>query len=197
MGYEYFEPERTWSWEELDELTGHVEGVPTWNMKAYMETVRLGYDTVIYDPLDYAQFVKAPKEYIRNKFSHSYAEETFRSSDMDRAVRDSLELLGMEGLPLYGRSYELSEYKHLLDSGYLALTWVDSAVVCGVEGECWPHFILAYAYDDKGIYAHDPGGDDPEGQMPDRFIDWDTFEAANKINDKGERGELLAFRKIK
>ncbi|MCB9965908.1 MAG: hypothetical protein H6855_07515 [Rhodospirillales bacterium] len=85
MGYEYFTPEKKWLWEELDLLTGHKPELTTWTMKSYIETERLGYDVVIYDPLDYVQFAAAPKEYIEEKFSPAYAEETFKMSDMDQA----------------------------------------------------------------------------------------------------------------
>lgn len=195
MGYEYFNPEKSWAWQELDELTGHKEGLTTWNMKAYIETAKMGYDVVVYDPLDYAEFVKRPKEYITEKFSPAYAEETFRLSDMEQAVADAKELLATQGLNLHARSYNLDEYKKLLDDGYLVATWVDGAVVYGKANKCWPHFILTHGYDDKGIIAHDPGGEDLINQQPNRHIAWDIFEKANKMNDKGERGEILAFRK--
>lgn len=197
MGYEYFNPDKEWSWEELDDLTGHVEGLLTWNMKGYIETAKMGYDVVVYDPLDYVEFVKRPKEYISEKFNPAYAEENFRLSDITRAVADAKDLLATKGLNIYPRSYELDEYRNLLDSGYLVTTWVDGAILYGWTNRCWPHSILVFGYDENGIVAHDPGGEDVANQKPNRHIAWDVFETANKINDKSERGEILAFRKVR
>lgn len=195
MGFEYFDPERKWTWDALDELTGHVEGLLTWNMRLYCEVAKLGFDTVIFDPMDFEALVENPDAYIRDAFSPEYAEETISLSDMDRAVQDARDLLAADGVDLHARSYQLDEYKALLDDGYVCATWVDSAVYMKMDKECWPHFILVYGYDANGIWAHDPGGADTGGQMPQRFIDWDMFEKANKINDHGERGEMIAFRK--
>lgn len=197
MGYEYFSPDRPWSWAELDALTGHIEGLTTWNMRAYIETSRLGYDVVVFDPLDYKQLAENPKTYILKTFSPEYAETTFRMSDMGQVVEDSKALLDAHALNLVSRSYGLDEFRTLLDDGYLIATWVDMAITNEIAGQCYPHFILVYGYDDEGVFAHDPGGMDISSHVPDRHIEWGLFERANKINDKGERGEALAFRKTK
>ncbi len=196
MGFEYLNPEKKWTWEELDKLTGHVPGLTTWMMKAYIETSKLGYDVIIYDPLDYAAFVKDPKAYISKKFSKEYADVTFEMSDMKRVVTDAKALLEQQDLLLYPKNYTLEEYKKLLDEKYLCITWVDMAITNGLKGGCVPHVILAYGYDRAGIHAHDPGYIDPDSRQPHRFISWELFEKANKMNAQGECGEMLAFRLI-
>ena len=52
----------------------------------------------------------------------------------------------------------------------------------------------------EGVYPHhlqgvcqDPGGKRDVSHQPNRHIDWALFEKANKMNDKGERGEMMAF----
>lgn len=194
MGYEYFNPEKIWSWEELDELTGHVPGLTTWNMKGYIGTKKLGYDVIVYDSMDYNAFVLDPHEYISKKFNPAYAEETFRLSNMEQAVADAKALLKMKNFPLYSRSYTLDEFRALLDQGYVCATWVDGAIVYNNADKCWPHFILVHSYDKTGIYAHDPGGTVSGGMMKNRHIPWDLFEKANKMNEEGERGEMMAFK---
>jgi hypothetical protein len=195
MAFEYFNPDKKWSWQEMDSLTGHKPGLMSWNMKAYYETFRLGYDVVIYDPVDFVEFVKDPVNYFRAKFSPAYAEEVFGQTDIPQAVIDAKELLKEKDISLHSRSYELNEFQDLLAHDYLCATWVDMAVTNQVEGECWPHFILAYGYDDRGIWVHDPGGSKERSHMPHRHISWSLFEKANKINVEGERGEMMAFKR--
>lgn len=194
MGFEYFNPEKIWTWEELDSLTSHREGITTWNMRGYIETSNLGYDVVIYDPIDYAQFVEDPEGYISRAFSPAYAEETLRLSDLPQAIEDAKLLLKQKNLNLHARSYTLEEYKNLLNNGYFIATWVSSMALNGNDDECAGHFILVFKYDVNGIYAHDPGGENPENMIPNRFIAWDIFERANKMNDQGDRGEIMAFK---
>ncbi len=197
MGYEFFEPNKTWTWNELDELSGHREGVVTWNMRLYVETAKMGYDTIIYDPLDYQQILEDFESYNYEKFSPEHAKLNIEMSDVPQVMADAKLLIdNLDKLKLHQGSYSTEEYKALLDQGYLIYTWVDQCMYVDSKRGFWPHSILVYGYNDEGVMAHDPGGiNEPQFQKPNILIEWDYFNKAIQMNEKGETGEIIAFKK--
>lgn len=194
MGFEYFYPQTLWSIPELDCLSAHVPGQTTWLMRTYLETANLGYDVIIYDPVDYAALSKNPQAYMEEKFPDEYAEFNVQMSDMTGVMVDARALVNAHNLKLFPQSYTQETLRSLLRQGYLCITWVDQAKTNQLRDKFVPHVILVYRADDQGIYAHDPGMIDAESQMPNRFINWDLLERANKMNDQGETGEMMAFK---
>jgi len=199
MGFEYFDPEKTWTWDELDTLSGHREGLTTWNMRIYLETAKLGYDTVIFDPIDYRKLNEDFEGYIRDTFSPDYAKETLRLSDALQVKADTdLLLPNFDDISICQKSYTIDEYKDLLDQDYLIATWVDMAVYSDIIQEFCAHFILVHSYDENGVIAHDPGlGSQPGTQIRNNHIKWDVFNKAIQMNTQGETGEMIAFKKEK
>ncbi len=191
---EYFHPEKSWSLQDLEELTGKKEGLTTWPMRLYTGLPRLGYELVVYDPTDYRRLAEDPHQYISEFFSKEYAEETFKMSDMDSVLKDTQALLSAGTEFIHQERYGLEDMKRLLDDGYVLVTWVDHAKIWGKKDAFWAHDILIYDYEGDTFYANDPGGDDPAYRQQQKPIPGIVLDQATRMNERGDRGELRAFR---
>ena len=193
MTLEHFTPAKSWTWEELCEMTGKEPGLHTWPTRIYAELQDSDYDSVIYDCFEYGAFSLNPETYLREKFSPEYAQEAITYSNIPAILKDVSRLLANKNIRMHRENYDAEDVKRLIEDGYLIIAWVDHAKIWKLENQCNPHYVLVYGYDDHGVIMHDPGGDEDTRQSA-LHVSWDAFFDANKMNAEGETGEMLAIR---
>ncbi len=194
MGYEFFHPEKSWTWEALDDLSGKIPGKYAWYMRLYIATAALGYDVVVYDIVDYPAFIKDAKGYLKANYGAGRAEDILKNSVMDVVVEDARELLVTDGVTIHQKNYGFDDLKTLLDEGYLLLTMVDEAILAGVEDRAISHSILIHGYDDDGFIVHNPGVKSLDSGEANQHIAYDLFRRACTLNERGDTGKLMAFK---
>jgi hypothetical protein len=158
---EYFNPDKTWSWEELEELSRKREGASTWHMGFLANLGKLGYEVVCIENFNLEQFVANPSEYMKlNRTQESY-EWVMRTMDFDAEVESSKLLLKAQDegqAELHYRNHTIEDIKHYLSKGYLLCYWVDGRKLQSREGYSG-HFITLYGLEDNDhVRAHDSGG---------------------------------------
>ena len=194
MGYEYFQPEKSWEWEELDTLSGKIEGLYAWYMRLYMETKNLGYDVIVYDIVDYPAFAAYAEIYLFANYSEGRAKDILAHSDMAAVTKDARELCARTDIEIHQKSYDFDILRDLLDQGYVLLTMVDDAVIHGLSDRTISHSILIYDYDEQGVVVHNPGVKSLDTAVESQHISYDLFQKACTLNDRGDTGKMMAFK---
>lgn len=200
MALSYFHPDRDWPFARMDEFCGAVPGKYTWPYKPLIELSDLGFDIVTYSTFDTVAFLENPEAYLTLKYGAAGCKDNFENSDMDAVLKQAqiyLEHLNAGKIKRHNANYTPRNLRQLIDDGYLAVIWVNSAKLNGEDGYTG-HFILVHDYDGSDFIAHDPGGNDadgkPENQIPDRRIQDDALIAAASPRVAGETSILIAIK---
>lgn len=170
---EYFEPDGDWGFDKLDKLTGFREGMLTWPMKGHLEIAKMGYDTVVFDSMDFAYFAARPHECMVELYGEASADLYQKKSDIPQAVIDARNLVEQSNADLRTDLPNRQNLEALLEDGYLCICHVDQAIIRGSEDQ-GDHFILVFDADQSGVTAHNPGPP-PEA---DQKLSWKIFETA-------------------
>ncbi len=198
----YFEPDKYWSWEEMDELCEYEKGKATWDTFAiYNLTSKMGYECLTYDDFNHKAFSENPKEYLSKVYDEEFTEWCYENSNIALAVKyaENIALNKNNLITIQQKSYTLDDLKNLISKNFLICAWVDSNILSRrSSGEVNGHFILIYNIDDKYIYFYNPGGilpeSDPEtSRLPNQKEPIKHFFKACTVN--GRTGSLNAYRK--
>ena len=184
MVLEYFRPERSYTWSELDTLTAHT-GDSTWPMAGALFCQSLGFAVTWIDGFDLAEFTRRGYEYLRSYYGQAIADTQRRHSDLDQERRFAGEVV--ERLAPQVRVPTRDDLKSCIVVG--------SPVICNVNGRALSrqqgymgHFVVVYGIGEDGVQLHDPG----LPPAPDRCVDWATFDDAWSYPDRRYRN-LLAL----
>lgn len=194
MALEHFNPDKSWQWGELDALTGKESGCTSWTPRTYVELNKMSYDVVIYDHIDYQTLTQDPEKYFTEKFSAEYAAITLKLTNMPMLMRDINDLAAAKDIELHQENYDDAIIKDHIRNGYLVIAWVDRKKIHDAPGECYPHYVLIYDFDDAGVFMHDSGDENENTHVPSLHVPWEKLNIANKMNEQGEVGEAFAFR---
>lgn len=200
MALTHFFPEQPFSITDMDALCGAVEGKGTWPYLPVTKLTDMGLKTVTYDVFDTEQFVKSPVAYLHEFYGAEMAQYAIESSDMDLAVAQAqtyIDYLNLNKLSIIKSYHNADILRGLLDDGYLINLWVNSRILNNKDGLVG-HFILVHGYEGKNFIAHDPGGNDENGnavdQYPHRIISEDKLYAACCVK-AGETDTLIAIKR--
>ncbi len=188
---EYFEPETTWSWQELYDFCNKREGLATWPQHAMVNIIERGYELRSMITYDDAAFVKDPEGYLIEFMGEEAAAWSIENSDMENAVAITKKLLSYEGKhEEFLRLPTVEDIKQALDDGYLLHVSLNSRRLNKREGYVG-HAILVYAYDEKHFYAQDSGP--PE--IAERAISYEDMMDAGMCPDRSNVLGFIAYRK--
>lgn len=200
MALSHFYPEQDFSHTEMDVLCGAVEGKGTWPYLPVTKLSDMGLKIVTYDMFDTEKFVKSPVTYLHEFYEAGTAQYCIENSDIDLVVAQAqtyLDHLKLNKLSTIKSYHNPDILRGLLDDGYLINLWVNSRALNNQDGFSG-HFILVYGYDGKNFMAHDPGGNDENGnaidQYPHRIISEDALYTACCIK-AGETDTLIAIKR--
>ena len=85
----YFCPDKDYSWEELDKLSGKRVGKWTWPLYAIGQLNDAGFETEIMEDFDYLKFIEAPNKYLLDRFGAQAGNEQIVNSDISHEVEVS------------------------------------------------------------------------------------------------------------
>ena len=197
MILEYFFSHKTYTFEEMDDFCGAIPNKYTWTYKPVIELNKLGLDIQVYCNFDTKKFIQNPEKYLLEIYGEKGADDSINNSNIPSALeqaKDYMILLKSGEIEEKQESFTPSTLRHLLDQDYMICLWVNYRKLNGKEGYVG-HFILVHNYDDNGFVAHDPGGDDVEGQIKNRYISENLLIDAASPVTIGETSDLIAVRK--
>lgn len=200
MMFSSFLPEQEWSFTQMDDFCGATPGKYTWSFRPLSLLNDHGLDVVFYTTFDADAFVAAPETYLLEKKGAEGQAVAIKNSDMAAVVsqaRDYIKIRNTGGISEINEYYTPEILRALLSDGYLVNLWVNSRRLNGADGTAG-HYILVYDFDDKGFFAHDPGGNQPDGsplnQFKARYIeDSKLIDAVSRLV-YGQTDDLIAVR---
>jgi len=132
MVLEYFQPEKVWTWEELEKLTNKKPDMWTWPMVGLMNVQKFGYEVIAVDNFDYQQFVDKGLQYIEDSFGKDVAQMQDKHTDIHQAVDESKAYISSN--IHITRPATLDDIRHYLNNGYLVMADVNLKKLNGEPG---------------------------------------------------------------
>ena len=171
MLLKYFEPEKDFTWEELETITAKVEGMSTWKSAMWIWLKEHDYDLHIIESFDARRFIAEGNAYLIDEFGEETATWQIKMSDIPQERRLYKELL--EKVPLDNREPLVKDIKTYIDNGYLVCASINSRKLAHQDGYVG-HSVVVTGYDDTTITLNNPGLPAAEGQV----VSEEAFNAA-------------------
>jgi len=199
--FEFFQPNKKWTWAQLEKLTNMRPKSPTWPMGFLSKLNKHGYEAVVIEKFDYKQFAVTPKNYLDHYFSKEQLVYVYKGLDIEQEVKASQAMIKAEDaghIQLLKRNSTAADIKKYLNEGYLIIHWVNSRALMQREGNVG-HFVLLYdMFDEKTVTLHDSGGVrglPPKGQ-PVGMAEWkvNIQHLLKSATDDGKTGGFYAIR---
>lgn len=182
----YFLPTRTFSFRQLEWMTGFKKGLWTWPMRGVLSMMDLGFTVRDIEDFDYAEVGRDAKTYLCTIYGEKTAKEQIANSDIPREERAASEFAS-RALPEL-RIPEMKDIEILLNDGYLVLCLVNSKVLNGKRGYVG-HSVVLFRVSSSSVWFHDPG----LPPRPNRRVSRRIFERAwGYPNEKAKN--IIAFR---
>ncbi len=154
MVLKYFLPQKDFSFDTLDELTGQKEGLWTWPIRGLISLINMGFDIRTIQDFDVQEFIIRGLEYISDKHGPLIAREQNIHGDVEQARRDFRE--NIHRISNTTKIPTFIDLRQLLNDGYLVICNVNAKAMQHEEGY-EGHFVCVYNVDSSCIFLHDPG----------------------------------------
>jgi hypothetical protein len=171
MVLKHFEPEKDYSWEELEKVTGKVDGKWTWPISAILWFVQRGYQLKDIEIFDYKKFSLKGEEYLIEFFGEEVGREQIENSNLiqERQLAGKLAEHNLVDL----RLPSTDDIKGLLADEYLIVCNVNSMALNKKLGYVG-HAVVVTGFDSSSLIIHDPG----LPPFSDRVVSYSDFEKA-------------------
>ena len=154
MALSYFEPEHGFSYKELDEITGKLEGMWTWPTLGMIWLHERGYQLKVYSEFDYSAFAHDPEEYLNERCGEEVAQGQLAYSDV-HVEKERAKMFA--GLAIHkNKPATFAQLQKLLAEGYVLLCNVNSAALHWQPGYS-AHFVVICDITAENVILHDPG----------------------------------------
>ena len=186
----YFLPDRRFTMNELENLTGYVAGKGAWEMEELLRYPELGLEVQVILNVSYREFSERGFDYLEEIEGPDVIEWARENTgDIELEKRRAAEV-AKSGIHVF-RVPTRDDITNLLREGWLVMVAVNARKLNGEPGFAG-HRILIYGADKQGVTMHDPG---PPPQKA-RHVSWDDLERAwADPNDDAKM--LIAVRNIR
>ena len=153
---EYFS-NKSWSWEELETLTGFQKNKTAWTVKTWTTLSQQGFDINMIEEFDYKKYYDEGESYLStflNPEELSWQQEHSNISEIRPFIPEFLKTVHFEQ-----KSPTLKYIDELLDKDYLVIVQLNSSALNDDEGYI-SHAVLVYDSTEDEYIAHDPGNHD-------------------------------------
>lgn len=184
----HFEPNVSFTCEELREITGQQPGKWTWPQKTLIELHGRGYDVLDIDLFDPKEFIARGAEYLLEFYGQEVGQEQIDYTDIpyEQEMQRQCLRLGVQ----QQRMPTFVDIQCLLEQGFLVVCHVDVKKLIGKSGEHSSHTVLVYRCQENRVSFHNPGPSSAEEAGQRSYKD---FEEAWAF--AGKYTSLQAFRK--
>lgn len=186
MALAYFQPDREYSYEELDEITQKVPGKWTWPTAAMLWLMENRFELRLVEEFDYKAFAERGGDYLIDKCGQEVGQVQIENSDVEREQEIAARFV--EYAPLEYRVPTTDDIAQYLKENWVVMCNVNSSLLQGRQGYSG-HFVIIVDVDDDEVIMHDPG----LPPSPNFAVEKKVFEKAwayPSVSDKN----LLAIR---
>lgn len=171
MVLKYFQPEKEFSWEELEKITAKVDGLWTWATAGVLWMQENGFDVKNIESFDYERFIKEGNSYLLEVFGEEMGKAQIRHSDIDQERK--LARRYIKEVKLENRIPNIDDITNLLNDGYLLICNVNSVALNNAKGYAG-HSVVIKGISENKIILHDPG----LPALENREVSFKQFEKA-------------------
>lgn len=150
----FFEPNKKYSVEDLEMITGKQPEKATWEMLWSIWFVNHGYKVKHYTTFDYGAFQSKGVEYIRETYGDDAANWQAENSDLNEARGLVAEYL--EKVEVINKHPTIADIRNALEDGHMVKVGVNQRMLNDEEGYIG-HSVVVTNVNDEGIWFHDPG----------------------------------------
>ncbi|MBI4126119.1 MAG: hypothetical protein HY465_01360 [Deltaproteobacteria bacterium] len=186
MALKVFEPDRDYSYDELDTISAKLPGKWTWPTAAMLWLLKRGYDVRLIEESDYRALADRGEAYILEKCGEEVGRTQIAMSEMKQEVIFAREFAVTA--PLEVRLPTIKDFQQFLKDGSIIICNINAACLAGQAGYSG-HFVVVCEMGEKDVLLHDPG-------LPPRpwlTVTRKVFEAALGYPTKHEKN-LLAIK---
>ncbi|MBP7708188.1 C39 family peptidase [Candidatus Pacearchaeota archaeon] len=171
MVLKHFNPQRDFSWGELEKITAKAEGLWTWSTAGMVWMQKNGFEVLNVDMFDWTKFSEEGGSYLIKEYGNEVGQAQIKHSNIPQEMELAKILVKEVGIER--RIPTKEDVKKLIEEGYLVICNVNSRKLNGREGYSG-HAIVITGFDDTGFFIHDPG----LPPMENRFVEYPVFEKA-------------------
>jgi hypothetical protein len=180
-------PDRSFTYEDLDKISGKLPGKWTWPTAALLWLIDVGLEVKLIEEFDYAAFAERGGDYLIGRFGEEVGRAQIANSDIERERVLAKRFAAIA--PLEMRVPDIDDIENLLRQGSVVIVNLNSAVLEGGEGYAG-HFVVVCEVDSSMVRLHDPG----LPPRPNLKVTLERFDRAWGYPHPGDRN-LLAIRK--
>lgn len=182
----YYWPNKNYSWEELDCLSGKTKGLWTWIMAGSLWLINQGLEVRDIEIFDYNRFIEEKEKYLIFFYGEEAGKKQIKYSNLKQEIVYAKKFI--EKNLIEKRIPNKEDIIKLLKNNYLIVCSVNQQILNNKRGYIG-HFVLITGFDDKGYILHDPG----LPAFENRKVNYQTFEKAWAYPDSNIKN-ILAFR---
>lgn len=186
MILKFFWPDKEFSFEQLDEITGKYPDGSTWAAQGHVWLVEQGFEVAYWTLIEWEKFAADGSDYLAKEFGQEVAEWQIANTDIEK--EQARAQTALRKVPTYQKEPHIADIMRFLDEGYLIKCTVNSSKLNNRDGYAG-HVIVVKGYQDGQLIIHDPG----LPPLKDRRISYDDFEEAWAYPNKKAK-ELVAIR---
>jgi len=161
-------PERDYSYEELDRISGKRPGKWTWPTAAMVWMIEQGLEVRLIEDFDYADFAGRGGDYLIERFGEEVGRAQMENSDIE--FERPIARRFAAHAPVERRPAELIDIERELDAGAAVIVNLNAAPLYGREGYSG-HFVVICEVGRGEVRLHDPG----LPPSPDLLVSEETF----------------------
>ena len=186
MVLKYFQPDKDYSWKELEVISAKKEGLWTWPTAAMMWMKNRGFDVKDIEMFDYDEFVKDGEKYLRKLYGTEAGNEQIKHSDIAQEIDYAKQFLKLNAVTKEIPTKET--LKELLKEKYLLMCLINAQRLDHESGYVG-HFVIVKGFCENEFIIHDPG----LPPMENRKVSIAEFEAAWAFPNERAKN-VMAFR---
>ena len=188
MALAYVDPDREYTYEELDEISQKDPGKWTWPTTAMLWLMEHHYEIRLVEEFDYAAFAERGGDYLIEKCGYEVAQVQMDNSDIERERKIAAKFV--EYAPLEFRIPTIADLRRYLNDHWVITCNINSALLHGQPGYSG-HFVIITDVTDDEVILHDPG----LPPSPNFAVERAVFEKAWGYPESSDKN-LLAVRKL-
>lgn len=179
MALKYYYPERDYSFEMLDNLTGRSKGKWTWTSQAMPFLAEQGLNACYYSTTPYAEILDGGETFILENYGKEDGNAMIQHTDFDYLYKS---IRYLDSLDCYeNRKLGFTEVEKDFFSGSIIILIVDESVLIDRNSTYLGHFVTITGINSTNVRFHDSGGISNRIEAKQKFID--AWNAKGTDND--------------